>query len=209
MSIQYEYDQEDWGAQRLFSDDYRAAGWHPVEHAIHYGGNAVTGAYSGIEREMQVLRIYEQAHLSRGWSAIAYNYAVGNSGMVYRLRGENTPGATKGANLYTKAILWIGGLGQVPTAAAYRSMQRIIDDDPMPVYPHSHYRKTQCPGDYWREWIDQGGNMPQEQWHQLIDALFVGAPDEYTGDPNYWKEMDPSSPEWIDFWAAFVRVISR
>lgn len=50
--------------------------------------------------------------------------------------------------------------------------------------------------------------MPQEQWEQMIDALFVGRPDEFQGDPNYWKQLDPASTEWSDFWAAFVRAIS-
>jgi len=51
--------------------------------------------------------------------------------------------------------------------------------------------------------------MPAEQWHQMIDALFLGRPDEFQGDSDYWKHRVPEdSPEWVDFWAAFVRVIS-
>lgn len=51
--------------------------------------------------------------------------------------------------------------------------------------------------------------MPTEQWHQMIDALFAGRPDEFTGNPDYWKnEVPKDSPEWADFWAAFVRAIS-
>ena len=50
--------------------------------------------------------------------------------------------------------------------------------------------------------------MPEAQWYQLIDALFLGRPDEFQGNPDYWKQLDPDSPEWADFWAAFVRSIS-
>ncbi|KKN26533.1 hypothetical protein LCGC14_0873600 [marine sediment metagenome] len=50
--------------------------------------------------------------------------------------------------------------------------------------------------------------MPTQQWHQMIDALFLGRPDEFTGEANYWKTLNPNSPEWADFWAAMVRVIS-
>ncbi len=50
--------------------------------------------------------------------------------------------------------------------------------------------------------------MPTEQWHQMIDALFLGRPDEFQGTADYWKNLDIDSPEWADFWAAFVRVIS-
>ena len=55
--------------------------------------------------------------------------------------------------------------------------------------------------------IPEGSDMPTEQWHQLIDALFAGRPDEFEGDPNYWKNLDPTSDEWAYFWAAFVDVI--
>ena len=51
--------------------------------------------------------------------------------------------------------------------------------------------------------------MPKQQWNQMIDALFAGRPDMFQGNPNYWKELDPESPEWNDFWAAFVRAISQ
>lgn len=57
------------------------------------------------------------------------------------------------------------------------------------------------------DWKEKNG-MPKEQWEQLIDALFAGRPDEFQGNPDYWKGLDPDSPEWGDFWAAFVRVIS-
>ena len=49
--------------------------------------------------------------------------------------------------------------------------------------------------------------MPTQQWHQLIDALFEGASDVYKGSPDYWKQLDPDSPEWQDFWKAFVTLI--
>jgi hypothetical protein len=211
-TIEYDYDQADWGAQKLFRDDIRAAGWNPREYVIHYGGNAVTGAYDGVSREMTVLRIYEQAHLNRGWSAIAYNYAVGNSGAVYRLRGENMPGATKGANEYTKSILWIGGGAQEPTLAAYRSMARIIGSEL--VFPHSKYRKSQCPGIWWRTWITNcksGGElMPRILFEGLIDALFA-ANGEFQGDPDWWKRLidDPTNSAWTThFWPAFTRMVT-
>ena len=50
-------------------------------------------------------------------------------------------------------------------------------------------------------------DMPEQQWYQMIDALFIGS-DEFQGDPNYWKGLDPDSGEWQDFWAAFVRAIT-
>lgn len=50
--------------------------------------------------------------------------------------------------------------------------------------------------------------MPKQQWDAMIEALFVGRPDMFQGDPNYWKQLDPDSPEWVDFFRAFVNAIS-
>jgi len=210
----FDYDQVDWGAQKLFRDDIRSAGWNPRELVVHYGGNAVTGAYDGVSREMQVLRIYEQSHLSRGWSAIAYNYAVGNSGAVYRLRGENMPGATKGANDYTKSILWIGGGAQVPTAAAFKSMRKIIGTEA--VFPHSEYRPTSCPGASWRTWIEDytigDEEMPRILFEGLIDALFAANGEFQPADgAQFWKDLidDPTNWQWnAHFWPAFTRMVT-
>ena len=221
--INYGVDQAGWGAQKIFDDGALTGMWVPDKWVIHYGGNASFGATvpGDPEMEMAALRVYEQSHLSRGWRAIAYNYAVGNSGLIYRLRGENPSGATSGdyegdgipENAEARAVLWIGGLGQEPTPAAYDAMRQLILDDPMLVIAHSDVKATNCPGDYWREWIEgfevDIETMPIEQWNQMIDALFIGRPDEFQGDPDYWKnEVPTDSPEWRDFWAAFVRVIT-
>ena len=110
-------------------------------------------------------------------------------------------------------MLWIGGLGQEPAPQAYAAMSRLINDDPLLLTVHSDHKSTNCPGDFWREWSDSfvvdTDTMPIEQWYQMIDALFVGRPDEFQGDPEYWKHDVPTdSPEWEDFWSAFVQAIS-
>jgi hypothetical protein len=47
----------------------------------------------------------------------------------------------------------------------------------------------------------------------MIDALFLGRPDIFKPPapvgPDYWKNMDPNSSEWVDFWNAFVKAISN
>ena len=219
--MNYDYDQQDWGAQKVFPDGALSGVWTPTQDVVHYGGNAVTDAYAGVAREMQVLRIYEQSHLSRGWRAIAYTGAVGNSGATYRLRGENPPGATKGHNSYTRAWLWIGGGTQEPTGAAYASMKRLITN---PVHPHSYYRPTACPGDYWRDWItdfdsrtDEGDIMPRILFEGMIDALFAAdgefqpAAGHTTEEgAQFWKDLidDPTNWQWgAHFWPAWARMI--
>ena len=66
--------------------------------------------------------------------------------------------------------------------------------------------------DLYREWeLGQPKEelMPKQQWDAMIEALFVGRPDMFQGDPNYWKQLDPDSPEWVDFFNAFVKAISK
>ena len=221
MRIVTDKDQADWGAQKQFADGDLTGLWVPDKWIIHYGGNASPAAENPA-LETWALRVYEQSHLSRGWRAIGYNYAVGNSGTTYRLRGENPSGATSGdyepdgvpENSEARAVLWIGGGAQVPSDAAYAAMRALIEQDPLlPLIVHKDVKgTTSCPGPYWTEWahtftVDTG--MPRQQWEQLIDALFAGRPDEFVGDPDYWKTLDPDSPDWAtDFFPAFVRAIS-
>ena len=235
--VAYDYDQEDWGAQRVFADGELSGTWVPDKWIIHYGGNASLGATepASIDAEMRALRIYEQSHLSRGWRAIGYNYAFGQSGKVYRLRGENMSGATSGdyeddgipENNEGRAVLWIGGKGQVPSEAALASLQRLINDGDLDtVIAHSDVKgNTNCPGDPLREWIHNEKykeyGMPLEQFKNMINALFIGRPDLFHGDPGYFYKTkeeggildDPDNPDWADyvtgsgFWPAFVRLI--
>jgi len=64
-----------------------------------------------------------------------------------------------------------------------------------------------------------GQLMPLWQWHRLIDSLFAGRPDEFHGNPDYFKNASthptypgiadlPDHIDWVNFWAAFVRAIS-
>ena len=58
--------------------------------------------------------------------------------------------------------------------------------------------------------VDMEDTMPKQQWDQFIDSLFIARPDEFQppGGQEYWKQLDPNSNEWADFWNAFMRVIS-
>jgi len=218
-TIQTDQDQQDWGAQKVFADGDLTGLWVPDKWIVHYGGNASPAA-TNPALETWALRIYEQSHLSRGWRAIGYNYAVGNSGTTYRLRGENPSGATSGdyegdgipENNEGRAVLWLGGGTQEPTAEAYAAMRSLIMQDPLPVIAHKDVKGiTSCPGPWWTEWVhsfEVENYMPVQLWNQFIDAFFEGRPDEFVGDSDYWKLLDPDSPEWADFFAAVVRSIS-
>lgn len=144
---------------------------------VHYGGNAnfagdpirsADRGYSGwpsVAAEMAVLRIYEQSHLSRGWRGLAYGWAIGQSGSVYRIRGWNRYGAHRGdldedgipENEEGIPVLFILGGDQVPTQDALDTFAAMhteleMDEGPLAVYGHQEIAQmgtgtiTSCPG---------------------------------------------------------------
>ena len=46
--------------------------------------------------------------------------------------------------------------------------------------------------------------MPKQQWDQMIRAFFQLP--GFQGDPEYWINLDPNSPEWVDFWNAWIEL---
>lgn len=141
--------------------------WSPDKTVVHYGGNAVTDAYTGEAREKTVLRIYEQSHLSRGWTGLAYNYAIGMSGRLYVIRAEQRSGATSGdyeddgipENEEARAVLFIMGGDQEPTDEALDTFTALWERTPEAqelVIGHRDVKgTTQCPGDFLTNWIHE------------------------------------------------------
>lgn len=135
--------------------------------AIHYGGPAVSGYDAGASREREVLRAWERFHIdSRGWRGIAYGYAIGASGNVYRLRGKNRYGAHLGDvdndgvsnNAEIIPVVFILGDQQEPTPAMWRSFGQLKTwltsqewtKQTLLVYGHREVqpsKPTLCPGD--------------------------------------------------------------
>ncbi len=154
-----------WGARINYdSKDWRP--WNPDKWVVHYGGGATRGAYDGVDREKAVLRAWEWWHLDgRGWAGIAYNYAIGMSGTVYRLRGEQRSAATSGdiepdgipENYEARAVVFIMGGHQIPTSAALQAFTDLHQSFPdLPVIVHSDVRGTSytsCPGTFLRVWV--------------------------------------------------------
>ncbi|KKL18404.1 hypothetical protein LCGC14_2475840, partial [marine sediment metagenome] len=95
MTITVDYDQPDWGSSRVYGDGDLSGLWVPDKVVVHWGG--APGPPITKAGERRLLRGWQRFHIeSRGWRDIAYNYAVGNSGTLYRLRGWNPSGATSG-----------------------------------------------------------------------------------------------------------------
>ena len=126
--ITVDRDQAGWRSSRIYDDGALPGLWVPDKVVVHWGGATVPPVTKAGERSL--LRGWQRFHInSRGWRDIAYNYAVGNSGERYRLRGWNPSGATSGdfegdgipENNEAVACVWLGGSsGSISTKATRR-----------------------------------------------------------------------------------------
>ena len=185
---------KDWGALKDY-DSWDYGPWNVDKWVVHYGGgpnyagDAVKAAEKGYsfpsrEAEMAVLRSWERWHVNgRGWKGIAYNYAIGQSGTVYRLRGENQAAATKGdyepdgipENQEARAVVFILGGDQVPTDAALDAFKRLYFEmgPGLPVIVHSDVKDTLCPGDFLRDWVKAKKFLEEDMWVKEGDSGFT------------------------------------
>ncbi len=137
----------EWGAQVDYTQNEWTP-WNPEKFVIHYGGGANYAgseaeaakrgySFPSVDAEKSVLRAWENWHINgRGWLGIAYNYAIGQSGTIYQLRGENRSGATRGdedndgipANHEARAVVFILGGNQVPTEEALDAFRTLYNN---------------------------------------------------------------------------------
>ena len=156
-----------WGA-RINYDSKNWLPWNPDKWVIHYLGGVSSAAVAPFStaKEMTKLRQVEAHHIDgNGWQGIAYNYAIGQTGTLYRLRGEQRSGATSGdadndgipENHEARAVLFILGGTQTPSDASLSAFSEFWATDPMPVIGHRDSTDTECPGDKLYAWIQEGG----------------------------------------------------
>lgn len=162
-----------WGAAKAYDT------WNdlsPIKDKIivHYAGpaTAASGYNHGVEREKQLLRNYEAYHVNqRGWRGVAYGWAIGYSGTVYRCRGWNTYGAHKGdldddnisENKEGIPVLFIMGGEQEPSPAmldSFKKLRLYMQADAralpiLPVFKHKDVSSTSCPGPNLSALVDQ------------------------------------------------------
>lgn len=227
-----------WGAQVDYDkwDDR----WTPKDKLVvhHGGGPNFAGSphpdgvrsLAQVEDEKRQLRAWEQFHLSKPHRGIDYNYAVGISGTVYRLRGWNVNGAHWGnddvdgdgasENSEALAVVFILGAGQPMTTHMQESFLRFHDSaaermgfDRSSLSYHqevaasgSRYDSTSCPGSDRIEWVKsirEAPAMPGKPSDTVIDYCFDSG--LAWGDRNYWKAMDANNQEWWYFNAMIQR----
>ncbi len=187
-----------WGA----AVDYDTKAWRPWvpdKWVLHWGGTPVSsGAAAGdTAAERAQLRSWENYHKNTlGWLGIAYNWAIGNSGTLYRLRGDNRSGATAGdaepdgipENHEAVAIVFIVGSGQTVSTAALGTFRGMYRDVPELATVTGHKfvaagpgygTATTCPGPQLSEFITTQSYLPDEG-----DNMGVSYPVDADADPN-------------------------
>ena len=166
----YDVDQEGWGSVKVYGD---SVSFNPSYMVIHWGGGTRQVAAGD---ESFRLRVWQKYHMGKGFRDIAYNYAVGDSGTIYRCRGMNEGGHTKQSdetpegvpyNAASVGVVWIGGKGDSdgpsePAKAAMRRFYQTLVSHTGPVTVKTHREAkiengswTECPGADWVAWVDQ------------------------------------------------------
>ena len=151
------------GSIKVYDDGDLPGLWTPNIIVVHWGG-WTEEVDSHLEDD--TLRGWQRYHLRKGWRDIAYNYAIGETGNMYRLRGENPSGATSGRdsegvrwNQRAVNIVWIGGKMDLdgPSPLALARLDAYARERGLPVIGHVETGKaTQCPG---QDWLDHIHNM--------------------------------------------------
>lgn len=128
---------KEWGA-RVDYDQWNDRYTPDDGVVLHNGGNgnypAAIAPYTAV-KEIDQLRRWEDYHIDgRGWRGLAYGWAIGQSGICYRVRGWNTYGAHQGDidgdgipnNAELLPVLWIAsGLHHTPSEAFHATFTRL------------------------------------------------------------------------------------
>ena len=168
--------------------------------ALHHGGGAnyPAGVFPHFSqaKEMELLRSWENYHLSKGWRGLAYGWAVGQTGTIYRARAFNTYGAHTGDldgdgisnNKEIIPIVFLGsGLHHKLSPSAQNSidwLRRYVIEPKAPkarfLYGHQELKgtATTCPGPNLMAYVNahrtlsQPPPIPSDDWtKELIMAL--------------------------------------
>lgn len=179
----------DWGAVVDY-DTKSWTPWVPDKFVVHWGGSPVrSGAVDGVPSEEEAqLQSWEYFHMEvQGWLGIAYNWAIGNSGTLYRLRGENRSAATSGdyepdgipENHEGIAVVFIIGLGQLASDDALDTFrllyqERGLADGITTVIRHKDTTSTSCPGDQLSDWVSAGEYAGEVEGENVLSIGATG-----------------------------------
>lgn len=183
--------------------------WHNRDDTsqwfIHWPGSNIREAAQGgnVSSEKASLRDIEDYSLDRDdidFAGIPYDWSVGNSGSLYRLRGRGRSAATSGDVDHDgrsnseegEALMFLVDKDGKVTDEAFSTASKVIKASGYSeVYAHSAAKGivTDCPGDQVREWIAAGCPDP------LADD--DEQPDEKP-EPTKPKKKTSSKTNWTE-----------
>lgn len=167
--------------------------------AVHYTGSSrPLGPTASLGLSASRILAERKDHVERrGWTDVAYNYAIDQMGRVFELRSEEYRSAANGDATQNKlygAITFLIGAGDTPTPAALRAFQDWRTHvwlkrwpDATGVVGHRDLASTQCPGDALYHLLDFLDDWPKSRTSaeeppmptsiEIADELFSDAPD--------------------------------
>jgi len=183
---------------------------------IHWGGLT---AHIPPEGEQARLRSWQRTHLAR-MSDIAYQIAVGDSGLAYEGRSWRSGGHVKCSRDKTPegdsycdasvGIVWIGGRNAgKPSDAALKTMGRLCRDLGNPVKSHRTVKEengswTECPGNDWIRWILEEGWAEDMTSEETSNPAFQPAWDKARAQGVFSQWTKPSDVVTAEKFAVFL-----
>ena len=167
---------------------------------VHHNGPPLgldVGADPGAlkAREMSLLRGIQRYHqITKGWSDIAYSFAVGQSGQIYTLRGEvlnqfangsDQVGADDGTDKYWYTVLALLGGTEEPTEAMKDGIRTLVAHlrgigAGTRVLPHNAFKLKACPGPQLTvfareldEWIEETNSVTRIEYEAVLARLDI------------------------------------
>lgn len=138
-----------------------ALSWDAVKYVvIHWPGTPGKKIGTNIGA---LLRGWYTYHVKdRGWTDIAYNYAVDQTGKIWTLRGDYRDGATSGWGGRSVSILAVLANSETPSEAMLKSLKTLAlqlqaqASTGCKIVGHRDLISTTCPGDTIAAWIKAG-----------------------------------------------------
>lgn len=174
-------------------------------------------AYPEQTSDIQIMQSIQRYHMdTKGWSDVAYHWAIGRDGGIFQGRGWAAQGgATYGYNTNSYALVFLIGQGEYPSIKMLAAAEEVMLAGPAAIRnkirPHSAVRSTSCPGDQIRAYIKNrgiSGTMTQEQAENAVEGLYaalLGRPSDDAG-LKYWAGLLLNGTSLEDIRWEFVKV---
>jgi len=172
----YQVSRAEWGA-RPIRRNHRPMGriWRITIH--HSAEPLRSSGLAASEAEVARLqRIHQERRDPEPWADIGYHFLIDRAGRVIQGRSLDIQGAHAGgqANVGNIGVCLLGNfesqpgrgpdyaVAQAPTAAQLQALEELVEQlrrryriPRSQVWPHSHFRKTECPGTVLRHWVEE------------------------------------------------------